>query len=255
MISSKPRPEQSADGKKPLGVAGTFGPTELKHLFANYLTTMLLVEGLIFLVAFIFRLSGEAAVFPWRPYIFASFAAPLAITFVFGVIIKTFNRYLYRTPNEAGPEPTESGDFLANGRIPRALGLLHQVPFLLSLLLLLLLLFGLYHAGEIALFLAQVGEQALRYILLALAVLLGVAAIGGLIWMLLSYRLRKAKLANEYQYRREVMERTGFVILGDDKVVDQQGRMLTAGGPLRLESGQGREVVLPTVIEDDQSQP
>lgn len=255
MMSSKPRPEQASSGTKPLGVAGTFGPIELKHLFANYLTTMLLVEGLIFLVAFIFRLSGEAAVFPWRPYIFASFAAPLAITFVFGVIIKTFNRYLYRTPNEAGPEPSESGDFLANGRIPRALGLLHQVPFLLSLLLLLLLLLGLYHAGEIAQFLAQVGEQALRYILLSLGVLLGVAAIGGLIWMLLSYRLRKVKLANEYQYRREVMERTGFVILGDDKVVDQQGRMLTAGGPLRLEAGKGREVVLPTVIEEDQSQP
>lgn len=251
MISPKPRPEHTSEGKKPLGVAGTFGPTELKHLFANYLTTMLLVEGLIFLVAFIFRLSGETAVFPWRPYIFASFAAPLAITFVFGVIIKTFNRYLYRTPNEAGPEPRESDDFLSSGRIPRALGLLHQVPFLLSLLLLLLLLFGLYHAGAIALFLAQVGEQALRYILLALGVLLAVAALGGLIWMLLSYRLRQAKLAREYQYRREVMEKTGFVILGDDQVVDREGRLLTSGGPLRLESGSERKVVLPTVIEDD----
>lgn len=253
MISPQSRPEEPPAGKKPLGVAGTFGPTELKHLFGNYLTTMLLVEGLIFLVAFIFRLSGEAAVFPWRPYIFASFAAPLAITFVFGVIIKTFNRYLYRTPNEAGPEPTANGDFLATGRIPRALGLLHQVPFLLSLLLLLLALFGLYHAGDIALFLAQVGEQALRYILWALGVLLAVAALGGLIWMLLSYRLRKAKLASEYQYRREVMERTGVVILSDGWVVDREGRLLTAGGPLQLQAGRAGEVLLSTLVEDDNS--
>jgi hypothetical protein len=249
MIPPHLRSKPIADGKPPLGVAGSFGAAELKTFFVNYLTSMLVVEGLIFFVAFVYRLSGEAAVFPWRPYIFASFAVPLAITFVFGVILKTFNRYLHRTPLEAGPQPPE-GELLATGRLPRALGLLHQVPFLLSLLLLLLLLFALYHAGAIALFLTQVGEQALRYILLALGVVLAVAALGGLIWMLLSYRLRKARLESEYRYRREVMERTGLVILGEDRVVDREGRLLGPGGAPAVE-GREQTLILPAEVQED----
>jgi hypothetical protein len=251
MIPPHPRPKPVAGSKPSLGVAGSFGPAELKTFFVNYLTSMLVVEGLIFFVAFVYRLSGEATVFPWRPYIFASFAAPLAITFVFGVILKTFNRYLHRAPLEAGPQPPEGGDLLATGRLPRALGLLHQVPFLLSLLLLLLLLFALYHAGAIALFLTQVGEQALRYILLALGVVLAVAALGGLVWMLLSYRLRKARLESEYHYRREVMERTGLVILGEDRVVDREGRLLGPGGAPAME-GREQTLILPAEVQEDQ---
>lgn len=74
---------------------------------------------------------------------------------------------------------------------------------------------------------------------------------GGLIWMLPSHRLRKARLASEYEYRREVLERTGYVILAEDRVVARHGRLLTPEGARQLPAGQEGEVLVPSLVDDD----
>ena len=79
-----------------VGVASTFDRRGLNNFFVNYLTTMMVIEGLIFFFCFVNHLATESSVFPWKPYLFATFIAPIAITFVFGLIILTFNKYFYK---------------------------------------------------------------------------------------------------------------------------------------------------------------
>jgi hypothetical protein len=205
------------------GLGAFFEGRELKTFFSNYLMTIAIIEGLIFLVAFISGLSSPESTFPWKAFIFASFAAPLALTFIFAVVVQTFNRYLLHTehPAELAPQTERSPE---QGRAGRFLALIQQVPFLLSLLLLLVACWIGYNMDAIMAFVARAGESTARYLLITLGLVVGVAGMSILTWLGLSYRLRRKKIEQQQKYRQEVMERLGLVILEDNTVLDRQGR-------------------------------
>ncbi|OHB27780.1 MAG: hypothetical protein A2X84_10450 [Desulfuromonadaceae bacterium GWC2_58_13] len=209
------------------GIANLFEKAELKSFILNYLIILVVVEGLIFFVCFIVNLSAAEASFPWRPYIFAAFIAPVAITFMFGVVVLFFNKYLYEYSHTPSKDLVGfGGDLSSPSKLQMALHITRQVPFLLGLLMLVVAAGIIYKIDDILIFIGHAGERAAFYLLVSLGVLLAVAAVFGMVWMYLSYRLRREKLNHQYQYRRDVAERLGLVILDDNSVFDREGKSI-----------------------------
>jgi hypothetical protein len=244
------------------GIANLFEKSELKSFILNYLIILMVIEGLIFFVCFIVHLNSPDTGFPWRPYVFASFIAPVAITFMFGVVILFFNKYMYEYSQAAGKEMAGfGGDLSSPSKLQVALNLTRQVPFLLGLLLLVMSAGIIYKIDDILIFIGHAGERAAFYLLVSLGVLLAVAAVFGLIWMYLSYKLRREKLNHQYQYRRDVAERLGMVILDDNSVFDRDGKAInfdndTKALPRETKSAnpdQDNSITLIPTFPDDES--
>lgn len=212
------------------GIAAMFEKEELKDLFIKYLILIGVIEGFIFFVSFLSQLGPENTPFPWKSYFFAAFIIPLTITFLLGVIVLGFDRYLY------GHQPSSSDGSLGlspsehQGRVQRFhafIYVIRQMPFLMGLLMLVVLSGVVYKLDGILAVIGHVGEQTAYYLLISLAVLLAVSVVVGLVWMFMSYNLRKKSMEYHYKYKKDVVDKTGLIILEDNRVMDQQGNMLT----------------------------
>lgn len=244
-----PSQDSSQTNPRAPGLGGLFQGAELKTFFTNYLITVVVVEGLIFFVCFVSGLASADKQFPWKAYIFASFAAPLALTFVFAIIVLTFNRYLLQASLHTKPEERPAPP--ADGKGARFLSLIQQMPFLLSLLLLLAACWIGYNMDLIALYLARAGETTARYFLLTFTTLLGTVAACILAWLILNFALRQKKIKQQQQYRQDVMERLGLVILDDNTVLDRDGRPVHAPGNAQLQKQDSEEIrLLPRIGRD-----
>ncbi|MDD3801144.1 MAG: hypothetical protein PHV45_03000 [Desulfuromonas thiophila] len=227
----RPEPAGKRESAALKGIAALFERDELKDLFIKYLILIGVIEGFIFFVSFLSQLGPENVPFPWKSFFFAAFIVPLTITFLLGVIVIGFDRYLYGHPPAGGADSGRGGltPIEQQSRIHKfhaVMYVIRQVPFLLGLLLLVVLSAVVYKLDVILAVIGHVGEQTAFYVSVALAVLLGAALIMGLIWMFMSYSLRKKSMEYQYQYRKEVIERTGLIILDDERVMDQQGKLL-----------------------------
>jgi len=214
---------------KPVGVASTFERQELKNFFVSYLTAMLLVEGLIFLFCFVNHLATEGSVFPWKPYLFATFITPIAITFVFGLIVLTFNKYLFKG---AVDEAADGAAFYSglnlkqDDRLAAFFQVAQRLPFLLSLLLLIAATAVAYKLDDIALYVAQAGAATAQYLFFTLVAVMVIAALGLGAWMILSYRLRQNTLTSSHQYKMQLMSQFGMVLLDDGTMLDKDGKVV-----------------------------
>ncbi len=233
----KKRPRTSSR-QQPKGIAALFEKEELKGLFRTYLITICVIEGFIFFVSFLSQMGPETVPFPWKSYFFAAFIIPLTITFLLGIIVISFDRYIF------GHQPlaNEIGDLLQSAAETRSrihkfhafLYVLRQVPFLLGLLSLVALSGIAYKLDDILTVIGHVGGRTAHYLLIGLAVVFAVAVVIGLIWMFLSYSLRKKTLEYQYQYKKDVVDKTGMVIIGEDRVMDREGRILSFGQVQKL---------------------
>ncbi len=205
------------------GIANLFDKVELKKFIINYLLVLLIAEGMIFFISFVVHLASDGEPFPWRGYVFAAFIAPIAITFILGVIILFFNKYLYDHTAATGSDMAHGfgGDLSFSSKLQLALSITRQVPFLLGLLLLIAVSGLIYKFDDILIFIGLASERVALYVLAILAVLLLIVAVFVMVWMYLSYRLRREKLNHQYQYQRDIAERLGLVILEDNRVFDR----------------------------------
>ena len=216
-------------GAEVTGLAAAFEPAEVKKLFFSYLITIMSVEGLIFFLCYINLLVTGSHSFPWKPYLFGSFIAPIATTFVFGLILLVFNRFFF---NQAPPSvenlrsvPLDFG--MGKGdRIAFFLQVVHRLPILLSMFLLIAATALAYNLDVIVVYMAQVGASTARYLFFTLIGLLVVIAIGIAVWMILSYRLRQKSLQTGHQYRMQLMEQFGMVLLEDGTMINQEGEVV-----------------------------
>ncbi len=71
------------------------------------------------------------------------------------------------------------------------------------------------------------GEKSVRIFLISAAVLVGLASIFALILIVLNFQLRKRSM--EYQYRSDVAQRFGLIILDDNTVLNSEGKLLVNG--------------------------
>ena len=236
------------------GVAALFEKEELKDILRSYLVAIFVIEGFIFFVSFLSQIGPESVPFPWKSYFFAAFTIPLTITFLLGIIILSFDRYIFGHQNISD----EISDIFqaaseTRSRIQKfhaSLFVIRQFPFLLGLLSLLVLSVTAYKLNDILVVVGHVGERTAHYLFIGLAVLLAVAVVVGLIWMFLSYNLRKKTLEYEFQYKKEVIEKTGLILLGDNRVMNQDGRVLSFNNLRELTGKQSPDNDVDTVTID-----
>ncbi len=224
--SKKTRRLRSKGSPHSVGVASTFDSKGLNAFFVNYLTTMLVIEGLIFFFCFVNHLVTESPEFPWKNYLFATFITPIAITFVFGLIILTFNKYFFRGAVEASDPNASlySSSKLNKGdRLEAFFQVVHRLPFLFSLLLLIAATAIAYKMDAIVLYAAQAGAATAQYLFITLVVVMAVIALGIGVWMILSYRLRQKTLATDHQYKMQLMDQFGMVLLDDGTMLNKEG--------------------------------
>ncbi len=244
-------PDQSTSHHKTKGVAALFDKDELKSLFRSYLVTMFVIEAFIFFVSFLSQLGPENVPFPWKSYFFVAFTTPVTITFLLGIIILSFDRYIFGHKSSGD----EFKDFFKSASETRSrihklhatLYVVRQFPFLLGLLTLLALSVVAYKLNDILAVVGHVGERTAHYLFIGLAVVLAVAFVVGLIWMFLSYNLRKKTLEYEFQYKKDVIDKTGLILIGDGRVMNQDGRVLSFNNIHEL-TGRSRP-------DDDNSKP
>ena len=221
--------QQEQPENKVLGLAASFEAAEVKKLFFSFLITILSVEGVIFFLCYINLLVNENGVFPWKPYLFATFIAPVAVTFIFGLIVLVFNRFFF---NQAPPVIESQNGFspafgLGKGeKIATFFQIVHRLPILFSLLLLIAATVLAYNLDSIVIFMAQVGVSTARYLFFTLIGVLIAAAIGIAIWMVLSYRLRQKTLQSGHDYRMQLMEQFGMVLLEDGTMINKEGQIV-----------------------------
>ncbi len=245
---------QSSGRQQAKGVAALFEKEELKDILRCYLGTIFVIEGFIFFVSFLSQIGPESVPFPWKSYFFAAFIIPLTITFLLGIIILSFDRYIFGHQNISDEV---SNIFQAasetRSRIQKfhaSLFVIRQFPFLLGLLSLLVLSVTAYKLNDILVVVGHVGERTAHYLFIGLAVLLAIAVVIGLIWMFLSYNLRKKTLEYEFQYKKEVIEKTGLILIGADRVMNSDGRMLSFNNLRELTGKQSPGKDIDTVIID-----
>jgi hypothetical protein len=213
-----------------VGLAGLYSPEQLRSYFLNYIYFIIGVELFIFLVSFMSNLGPEKGPFPWKFYFYIAFMVPIAITFLLGLFIIAFNRYIFgmhSSVEDTGHLNGEEGDtknkFLKFNTLILSL---RHIPFVPTLFLLVIGSVLVYKMDDIFLFIFKAGEKVLYYIAIAAAVLLGAAFIFGLIWVISNYLLSKKHMEQEYEYRKDVMKNMGFLILDDNMVIDKEGRVI-----------------------------
>jgi hypothetical protein len=184
-----------------------YDPLEKRYVFNSFLVVVGLVELLILVFTLIWQMdegifSDQVKVipFPWKEYLLAAFLAPVALLFLFGLIIQGFERFS-RVPEAAaagGPGGPRGAKW---GRGRYLLGLAAFIALVIFLV-----------QGRAALALATYGIKSLglggSYLLIAFMAL-------GLLYLplrlFLRYRLQKK--AMEYQYLLELARRHGVMVI------------------------------------------
>lgn len=239
------------------GIASLFDHYEIKDLFKRFVQLLIVVEVLIFLVCWVYQLGiDEAAVtgkpvdipFPWKIYFLVAFSAPVAVTFLVGIVVVAFNSFLYGHRGE--PIFKESGVDGTSGKLARIANFCFQLPFLLTLLLLGVLIGLVYNMSAIMQYLARFGEAAAKVVLVGLGCVLVAGTIFGVVRMVLNYKLRKKDM--EYEYKREVMDRLGIAILDEKTMIDSQGKVV---GRAQVDTTPSPKGVLPPGGSDPESPP
>ncbi|MHC1724527.1 MAG: hypothetical protein AB9866_00635 [Syntrophobacteraceae bacterium] len=216
------------------GIAALFDETERKELFRKYLYFLGWVELIILLTCWLYQIgdSGHEGgnTFPWRLYFIVAFLAPIAITFLLGTIIVGFNKYFGDSEpiGAATPESLDTPEGAGKiQQLNRMVTWIQRLPFLGSLLLLGLAVGFFYKLDAIVTLVGNIGQKSVNILLVSAGIILLLVSIFALILIVLNYRLRKK--AMEYQYKSQVAERFGLVILEDNTVLNSSGKLLVNG--------------------------
>lgn len=226
------------------GIAALFDDFERKALFHKYLFFLGWIEILILATCWLYRLSDRGSdpsgpvdtPFPWKVYFLVAFLAPVAITFLLGVVIVGFNKYFGEpeTIGQAvlGETPSEGGGERTGGvhKLHRWVHWIQGLPFLGLLLLLGVAVGFFYRLDDLLAFLSNVGEKSVKIVLISAAALVALISVFALILILLNFQLRKKSM--EYRYRSEMAERFGLIILEDNTVLNNEGKLVSHGKKL-----------------------
>ncbi len=187
-----------------------YDPLEKRYVFNSFLVIVALVEVLILVFTVIWKIDFQGifadqartpVAFPWKPYLLASFAAPIALLFLFGLIIQGFE-ILCQPPGGIPPGPIGLG-----GRRRPLWHLLGLLAFMVCLGSL-----GFLGGGKAAVALIAGGTKAMglggSYLLIALV---AVALLYLPLRLVLRYRLEKK--AMEYQYLLYLAQRHGVLVI------------------------------------------
>ncbi len=188
-----------------------YDPLERRYIFNSFLVVVALVEVLIFVFTLIWQmdeglLGGSVKVvpFPWKEYLLVSFAAPIALVFLFGVIIRGFQAM---APEEQPPVSPPGSPKKKFSRL--RLGFFAGAAVVLGFLA--FVLFGGPMLAALNWLLKGLGLGG-TYLLVAL---LALACLYFPLRLILNYRLQKKAL--ELRYLQYLAERHGVVLTDKGK--------------------------------------
>ena len=223
-----------------------YDPLEKRYVFNSFLVVVGLVEILILVFTLIWQIdegifSDQVRVipFPWKEYLLAAFTAPIALLFLFGLIVQGFEMF---GREETGASPGGASKPGLAARLGRARYLL-GLAALIGLVIFLVqgrAVFSLITAGIKAL---GLGGSYLLIALLALAFLY----LPLRLW--LRYRLQKK--AMEYQYLLALARRHGVVVV-DPRLHPELAAQLE--GKINLPASDPALLSSPDVPEDPNQQ-
>ena len=184
-----------------------YDPLEKRYIFNSFLVVVGLVEILILVFTLIWQMDEgiftdqpKVIPFPWSQYLLAAFIAPIALLFLFGVVIQGFDLLCRDAPaSSPGVSPGKWG-----ARFWRIRYLLGLLAFMVVLVVVLNAPAVLSFAAAVIKFIGLGGA----YVLIAL---LALALLYLPLRLWLRYRLQKK--AMEYQYLLTLAERHGVVVV------------------------------------------
>ena len=217
------------DSPKP--ISQLFSDTERKTILKQYLMFMGVIEIFIFLFCWFYQLGthnydrfGPVDIpFPWGVYFLMAFLIPVVITFLVGIFLVAFNKYMAdQSTNSANSGKKIS---ISPNRLESILQTLLNLPFLLSLFLLGIGTGIIYRIDDIVGYLQRLGEQSVQFLLILLCTTLGIGTLFGLTWMIFTYRLKKKSM--EYEFKSHIMDKFGIAVLEDNSMLTRSGQLIT----------------------------
>jgi hypothetical protein len=236
-------------------LANYFTKADRKKLFFDYLKLIGVLEIVIFIVVVLWasddRYHRVQSTFPWREYIFVSFAFPIVFTFLMGVIITGFNYFL-----EGEEEVKAENEENPANQMDAMIGRIKRLPYLSLLFLLLVTIFALYNMNYIMAWLSSLGYDTFRFLSYVLAGLGVIVVIYMVFFLFFKYRLNRKHM--KYQYYSDISAKHGLIILDDRTVLHKNGNLLVRGrrwrGPKQVGKGPAnqKELYSPEPANQDQ---
>jgi hypothetical protein len=184
-----------------------YDPLEKRYVFNSFLVAVGLVEILILIFTLIWQMDEgiftdhpKIIPFPWTDYLLAAFVAPIALLFLFGVIIQGFELLCREAPASPPEAPLAKWG-------PRFWRLRYLLGLLAFMVVLVLVIKGSVILPLLASAIKFIGLGG-SYVLIALLAL-GLLYLPLRLW--LRYRLQTK--AMEYQYLLTLAERHGVVLV------------------------------------------
>ena len=246
-----------------IGVASLFDTEEIKEYFNTFFILLSGIEFVIFVAHFIGSIGPESGPFPWKQYFFVSFIAPLVMVFLIGLVVVGFNFYLFgNAPDDEVEGGLDDGSNASESK--RNLGrtfqsfvsVIQQLPALASIFVLGLGSVVLYKLDVILATIGHVGERTAYYLFIGLGALVVGTLIFLLFWLFWKFKLQKYQMEQRWNYRNRVMEKTGLIILDNNTVINEEGKVLvTDEGLKQIEGHIIEEKMLPDFSKDQTTKP
>jgi hypothetical protein len=228
---------KTSEFNKRTGIAGILEKKEIKEYFDTLFILVGGIEFVIFIAHFIGSLGPGRGPFPWKQYFFIALMAPIALTFIVGLIVIVFNFYLYGSQQNAFD--LEESPFV--GAKMKRFG--HSFKFLFSIIQQVPVLAGLFilGIGSVVLFkldvilsvLGHIGEKTAFYVFILLCVLVFGVLIFLVFWLYWQFKLQRYNIQQEWEYKQKVVESTGLIILDDHMVCNRDGKVISYDGSIK----------------------
>ena len=227
-----PQGTKTTDAKPEGGSLGSLGLSlsdrEKKNLLTFLSIGVILVEFAVTVAAVCYGIINSQKLpdgttqfrFPWIPYSVALILAPVAIMFVVNIIGMGFSRFF-----KGDPVMDEEQMRYMPERLRRLIALSRGLPSIILLGGMILLGAALYYLDAVIQAILRIGDHVE---VIAPWVMLGLVAawcLSYLVRMWFIYKTRR--MQEEYAFRREVLERTGIVIVDGKKHITSDGRSIS----------------------------
>jgi len=224
--------EAQSDAKADKGFIGAFGfslsDREKKNLLTFLSIGIILVEFAVTIAAVCYGIIKSQKLpdgaiefrFPWIPYSVAMILAPVVIMLAVNIIGMGFARFF-----KGDPAMDEEHMRYMPERLRRLVALSRGLPSIILLGGLILLGAALYYLDAVIQAILRIGDHVE---VIAPWVMLGLVAawcLSYLVRMWFIYKTRR--MQEEYAFRREVLERTGIVIVDGQKHIAADGRTIS----------------------------
>jgi hypothetical protein len=239
-----------------VGIAKYFSEAQIRDFFIRYISLIIVVEIFLLLI----MLCGSVAVyeepFPIKLYLILALSLPLGITFLLGTFVIAFNKFVFDKSNDSDDDDDKAqgarAAWFSKGDL--FFSKIHKIPFIVKLFLTALIIPVLFKLDDIIGYFAGIGAQAVRHLLMVAIALISAAAIIGITWMVVNFRLKKKQMDYEYRYRKDIMDKLKLMVLNNDTLVDRNGNVVSIKAPDKSEENaqivDGDYEICPLPMED-----